>query len=148
MAVKLGRRWGLPVTHLDKLVWRPGWVMALREELAGDVAKVLRRKAWILDGALKRHNAQAIAAADLVLFLDYPAWLCLARVLRRIFSSYRQVRSDMADGCPEQWDWAFFVWIWRWPRTHRPDVLLALEKAKESRAFRSPRELEDWLCAQ
>ena len=145
LAFELGQKFGLPIIHMDKLVWRSGWVMAQSEILEKDVEKVLAQESWVLDGSLRRHTARLVPAADLVIFLDYPGWLNLARVLKRILQSYRQVRSDMADGCPEQIDLQFFRWTWRWPKTHGPDVVLALALAKSSETFRRPAELRRWL---
>lgn len=144
LATALGARLGLPVVHSDKLVWRPGWVMALREELDLDMEHALAQDAWILDGSLRRFWERAIPAADLIVHLDYPTWLSLARALRRIVGSWRQVRPDMADGCPEQFDLEFMLWIWRWRRDYRPG-LMSLTEGKRVLRFSGPKELEAWL---
>ena len=138
-------RFGLPVAYLDQLVWRPGWVMATREDIAEKMGEALAPPAWILDNALTRDWPRAVEAADLIIWLDYPTWLCLFRVLKRILSSWRQVRPDMADGCPEQWDLEFLVWIAGWRRSHRPKLLPLLEGRAKTLVFRRAKELETWL---
>jgi adenylate kinase family enzyme len=144
LAVELSRRLGLPLHHIDQLIWEPGWVMAPAPVLEERMAAVLSGPAWVLDGALRRHWAQAIDAADLVLWLDYPTWRCLGRVSKRILSSWRTVCPDMADGCPEQIDLEFLRWIGTWRQTHRPRLAELLQGRLVLR-FQDPRALALWL---
>lgn len=144
LAVELGRRLNLPVTHVDQLIWEPGWKMASDAVLETRMEATLSGEAWVLDGALRRHWPRAIAAADLVLWLDYPTWRCLWRVFTRIFGSWRTVRPDMADGCPEQIDLEFLRWIGTWRRTHRPRLAELLQGRLLLR-FEDPRALALWL---
>ena len=34
---KLGEKLGLPVVHLDKLFWHPGWVESTKDEIDGKI---------------------------------------------------------------------------------------------------------------
>ena len=51
--------------------------------------------------------------------LDLPAWLCMARVIRRVLRSRGKVRADMAPDCPERFDLEFLAYIARFPGTGR-----------------------------
>jgi adenylate kinase family enzyme len=148
LARELGRRWALPVWHLDRMTWLPGWVLRDRAEADGEFYAHLQESAWVLDGAFPRHVAAAVEAADTVLFLDFPRSLCVARVAWRIVSRYGQVLPDMADGCPERGDFAFLRWIWGWKHTHRPAFVQATQGKAHARVFHRPRELARWLKSE
>ena len=65
--------------------------------------------------------------ADTVLWFDLPRHLCLRRVVKRIVTTYGQVRPDMAPGCPERFDLGFLKWIWNFNRIERPRIQAMLE---------------------
>ena len=49
--------------------------------------------------------------ADQIIFLNFSAWNCLARALKRYLKYRGKVRESMAEGCPERFDWKFIRWI-------------------------------------
>ena len=110
---------GLPVIHLDRHYWRPGWREPDHEEWEAVVAELLRRPRWVMDGNYGGTLPLRLAAADTAILLDFPTWRCLARVLRRVIGSYGRTRLDMAPGCPERLDLAFLVYVWRYRRRER-----------------------------
>lgn len=128
-ARRLGRITGLPVVHLDRHFWRPGWVPSPTEEWDAVLDGLLREPQWILDGNYDRTLPRRLAAADAVIFLDLPSWVCRARVLRRVVQGYGRTRVDLAPDCPEHFDLGFFRWVWRWPRDVRPAVVEAIANA-------------------
>lgn len=145
-AVELGRVLGLPVHHLDRLHWREGWVESSREELLDLLAPILAGERWLIDGNYGGTMADRLERADTVVYLDYPTWLCLSRAVRRVWRYRGRARPDMAPGCPERFDLAFFLYILtfrRGPR-RRTEAKLAGHEAKVRR-FRSPDELRRWI---
>ena len=60
-----------------------------------------------------------VAAADTVIFLDLPRYVCLWSVIRRSLFWLGRKRIDMADGCKERIDPAFLLYVWRWRRNSR-----------------------------
>ena len=54
LARKLGEVLDLPVVHLDKLFWKPGWVETSREEFDALLAMELAKDKWIMDGNFNR----------------------------------------------------------------------------------------------
>ncbi|MFN8038474.1 MAG: hypothetical protein U0Q07_04595 [Acidimicrobiales bacterium] len=120
LATRLGAATGLPVVHLDRLYWSPGWVEPAPEDWLARVESLVAGPAWILDG---NHGTTAhlrIDAADLVVLVDTPRWRCLWRVLARRLRHRGTNRPDMADGCPERLDPTFVRWVWIFPREKRP----------------------------
>ncbi len=126
LSIELARRTGLPLIHLDKHYWRPGWVEPTRDEWRAQVAALLERPSWIMDGNYGGTVAQRLARADTAIFLDFPAWRCLWRVIKRIALSYGRTRPDLAEGCPEHIDFPFFLYVLRFRRRSRPNLEAAL----------------------
>ena len=127
---QLGEKLGLPVIHLDRLFWKPGWVESTREEFDARLLAQLEHPRWIIDGNYTRTYPQRLAKCDMVIHLDFNRFACLWGVISRVLKNYGQVRPDMPEGCPERFDWEFLKWVWNFNRTHRPRNLAALEAAE------------------
>ena len=127
LAKALGTKTGLPVIHLDRHYWRPAWVEPDSETWALTVGDLVQRPRWIIDGNYGNSLPTRVAAADAVLFLDFPRWLCIRRVLLRSARWIGRTRDDMGPGCAERLDWEFLKYIWRWPLDSRPRAMAALE---------------------
>jgi adenylate kinase family enzyme len=149
LARRISEAAALPLVHLDRLFWRPGWVATPREEWERQVAELVAGARWVLDGNYGGTMALRLAAADTVVFLDVPRITCLRRAVVRALRSRRVPRPDMAPGCPERLDLEFLRWIWGYPRTRRPRVLELLagfERAGGTAVvLRSRNEIESFL---
>jgi adenylate kinase family enzyme len=138
---ELGALLGLPVIHLDRLFWRPGWVETPREEWVRVQAEAVRGERWVIDGNYGGTLERRLGAADTIIFLDFPRLVCVWRVLRRRLQYARRQRPDMTPGCRETLDWAFLRWVWRFPADDRPrilDKLAALPPDKQVIRLASP----------
>ncbi len=145
LARTLGEILDLPVMHLDALHWRPGWVEPPKEEWAALQAEILARPKWIIDGNYNPSMEPRLQAADTIIFLDLPRWLCLTRVIKRYLMYKGHTRPDMAEGCNEKLDWEFVEWIVDFPARGRVDVLQRLERfkgKKEVYVLRGQRQIE------
>ena len=124
----LAERTGLPLIHLDKEFWRPGWEVTPRAEWRLKVAELVAREAWIMDGNYDSSLDLRLPRADTVLLFDYPAHRCIGRVVKRVLTSYGKVRADMAAGCPERIDLPFLKFVWRFNAVQRPRTLAAIRQ--------------------
>lgn len=131
LARKLGDITGLPVVHLDRLFWKPGWVESTREELDEKILAAMEENRWIIDGNYCRTLPMRLERCDRVIFFDFPRWLCLWGVIQRVIRNFGKVRPDMPEGCPERFDWEFMVWIWNFPQNVRPRILRALDNVPD-----------------
>src|SRR5262249_40543127 len=88
--------------------------------------------------------------AETILWLDLPRRIAFPRVVRRMALHFGGVRDDMAQGCPERFDWAFLKWAWAFKRTHAAKYRLALA-AHASHAnvkvFAGTREVNRFLAS-
>ncbi len=148
LAREMGEILDLEVIHLDRLFWRPGWVETPREEWRAIQEEFLRREAWIIDGNYGSTMSLRLAAADTVIFLDFPRLLCLVRVIKRWLANYGRTRPDLGPGCPEGIDLEFIRWIWNFRSRSRPRILAnlaGLSGDKELIVLRRPREVRRFL---
>jgi adenylate kinase family enzyme len=151
LAQALGERVGLPVVHLDRHYWRPGWVETPRDEWRQVVAGLVAQPEWVIDGNYSGTLDLRLPAADLVVFLDLPRRVTIPRVIRRSLRWRSRSRPDMAPGCPERLDRSFLVWLWTYPRSGRARLTAALDDADawdRVVRLRSPRQVHAWLRAQ
>jgi adenylate kinase family enzyme len=149
-ARRLGQLLDIEVVHLDSFYWKSGWVEMPKPEWAARVAELVRRDAWIMDGNYSGTFDIRLKACDTLIFLDMPRLVCLWRVLKRWFAYRGRTRPDMAAGCDEKIDMEFILWVWNYPRTHRPEALQRMrENAASKQMIRlcSPAEAERFLAA-
>jgi len=112
LARQLGEKLDLPVVHLDKLFWKPGWVESAKEEIDEKILAELEKPQWIIDGNYNRTMPQRIQYCDTIIYLDFSRLACLLGVLKRVLTTYGKVRPDMGEGCPERIDFEFLKWVW------------------------------------
>lgn len=119
LAQQLGQKLGLPVIHLDKLFWTPGWVSIPKEEFDRVHADAVSKEKWIIDGNFDRTIPVRLKRCDTVIYLDFSRFACLMGVLKRVVTTYGKVRSDMGEGCPEHIDLDFLKWVWNFNKNKR-----------------------------
>lgn len=133
LARQLGEKTGLPVVHLDKLFWHPGWVESSKEEIDERIMQIISEPRWILDGNYNRTLPKRLEKCDTVIYLDFSRFACLMGVAKRVLTTYGTVRPDMAEGCPERFDWEFLQWVWNFNKNKRKKYydLLSAQTGKE-----------------
>jgi adenylate kinase family enzyme len=149
LAQQLGARLDLPVIHLDALYWQPGWVETPRDAWEVVVQEALQGPTWVIDGNYHHTRHLRFAAADTIIWLDFPRWLCLYRVIKRFWHYRGATRPDMGRGCNEKLDWEFLQWIWQFPMTNRPSILSDIAQYTAGRqivVLRRPREVQQFLA--
>jgi len=147
---RLGAMLGLPVVHLDRYYWQPGWREPAPEQWRQKVAELAAGEAWIMDGNYYRSLDLRLPRADAVLYLNYPTWLCLLRVFKRYFQNRGRQRPDIVDGCPEKMDLEFLRWIWSFRKKAKPEILKQIAASGTENItcfFDRPAPVEDFLAA-
>ena len=132
LARQLGEKLDIPVVHLDKLFWKPGWVQVSQEEFDALHTRELAKAKWIMDGNFNRTMPQRIARCDTVIYLDFSRFACLLGVLKRVLTTYGTVRPDMGEGCPERIDFEFLKWVWNYNKDKRERNYRLLNEAEHA----------------
>ena len=146
LAVRAGAKLGLPVIHLDREHWRPGWVETPRDEWNARVDELLTRECWIMDGNYGGTLERRVSASDTIVLLDRPRWLCMWRVVKRRLPWVQRV--GMSEGCPDRLDLSFASWVWGFKSRQRPRILAQLDAQRETKRvfiLKTERDVEDFL---
>ena len=115
---------GIPFVSVDALFWKPGWVESDRESFRARLSQAALQPRWIMDGNYTSHLVELRRdACDTVIWFDLPRRTCMLGIVKRIAGSYGQVRPEMAEGCPEKFDFEFLRYVWTYRRRQRPTLL-------------------------
>lgn len=149
LARQLGEKLNIPVVHLDKLFWKPGWVEMSEEEFDILHDQEISRDRWIIDGNFNRTMPQRIARCDTVIYLDFSRLACLAGVAKRVLTTYGTVRPDMGEGCPERLDLDFLKWVWNYNKNKRQKNYQLLHEATHAQVIvlKNRRQVKAFLNA-
>lgn len=142
---------GLPLVEVDEVCWEPGWVQVPPEEQRRRLTRICAGERWVLDTAYGVWTDVALARAELVVALDYPRRVSLARLVRRTAS--RVVRgTEVCNGNRETLlraldDDSIIRWHFRSFASKRERILAWEADPAMPRVLRftRPRDLDAWL---
>lgn len=150
----LGERLGLPVHLADEEIgWLPGWVQRDEAEQRRIAARVVAGERWVLDTAYGTFRDVVLPRTQVVVALDYPRWLSLARLARRTLSRWA-TRTPVCNGNVESLSQilsrdSILLWHFRsYPRKTR--TIRTWESAPDGipvLRLRHPRELDHLLAS-
>jgi len=123
LASELGKITGVPIIHIDRLLWNPGWIQTPKEEYDRRVIEVASGESWIIDGNNSSTLPFRIERADSIIFIDFNRYLCIFRVIKRRIKNHGKSRACMSEGCPEKIDLPFLKWVWNYPTHSRVNIL-------------------------
>ncbi len=112
LAVQLGEVTGLPVFHMDKIHYLPGWIEREKAAKAEMTRQIHALDQWIFEGGHSATYPERTTRADHFIWLDVPVWTRIYRVLYRTYKYYGQVRPDLQDECPERFNWQTLDFLW------------------------------------
>ena len=151
LARALGAALGTPVVHLDALFWKPGWVESDPEPFRAAVEAALAGERWVSDGNFTSVADISLARADTIVWIDQAMPLCLWRAAWRALTQFGRTRADLAPGCPEKIDFAFYHYILTWnraPRTRLQGAIDVFGRQARLIRLRNDREVAAWLRNQ
>ncbi|MEP1209406.1 MAG: AAA family ATPase [Rhizobiaceae bacterium] len=149
LARQLGQHTGLPVVHIDMIHWKPGWIERNSAEKAALCHEVHQRDSWIFEGGHTLTWPERLDRCDTLIWLDFPLWLRVLRVVRRTLRDYGRTRPDLPPDCPERFNAEFYRWIWITRNSHREKMRNLLETAPPSKTrvkLRNRREVDAYLA--
>jgi adenylate kinase family enzyme len=136
LAQRLSERLDLPLIHLDREYFGPGWTMPPKAEWRERVRALAARPEWVMDGNYASTFDIRVPRATTIVWLDLPRWRCSLSVLWRVAKNYGRVRPDLGSAGPERFDWSFMRWIWSYPEKMRPKTNRMLERLRpDQRTF-------------
>lgn len=155
LAQKLGKKYNLPVLHLDRIQFAANWVERELEDKLRDTADFLdSHDSWVMDGNYSNLlQERRLEEADRIIILELNCFVCLWRILKRWLTYKGRSRPDMAAGCEEKVDWEFLRWVLHDGRTKKrkahmneiarryPNKCVRIRTRKEQKAFLAKEDL-------
>ena len=149
LARTLGEWYGVPVLHLDRVHWAPGWQERDRGEAHWLLHDFMENPAWVIEGNYTKFEYERrLAEADTVIILEFPRLICFFRAWKRFFHYRGKTRADMGDGCPEKMDPEFIWWIlWKGRTRQKVGVFLQVLESYPNKVvvLKSQREIDRYL---
>lgn len=101
LSQQLGQKLNLPVYEVDKVQWQPGWIRAPEEDVARWQQGILSQDRWLVDGwGSWPLLANRFAAADTIIFVDFPLVIHYWWATKRQVKSLFRPREGGPEGCP------------------------------------------------
>lgn len=109
----LGKHYHIPVLHLDRIHWLPGWKERPLEKEKLLVNQFMDKyPSWVIDGNYhKLFYKHRMEEADKIIFMNFNRFSCFLRAASRYFRYRGKTRTCMGKGCTEKLDFAFAKWI-------------------------------------
>ena len=138
----LAEKTDLPLYYLDMMYWNPDRTTKPKEEFRADMREKVKLPEWIIDGNYGSTLEVRMEACDTVIFLDFPAEVCLSGIKER----RGKIRPDMPWVETEP-DLEFIEFVKKYNEESRPKVIELLEKYKEKNivVFKSRAEADEFL---
>lgn len=116
LANKLSKKLNIPAIHLDKHFWTVDWTERYsRADFKKVSDEFTDKDEWIIDGNYRSSIDHRFERSDIIIFLDYPKWRSIFRVIKRVFS--RNQPFDKTEGAKEKVGWHLVRYIMKYP-TH------------------------------
>jgi adenylate kinase family enzyme len=146
MSKALSAAHALPYYAIDKIQWKPNWVLTPEPEFTRAHEALLSKARWLIDGYGSWPSVERrISAADTIIFVDHPIsvhyWWATKRQIKSLISG----RPDGPEGCPMfPMTIRLYKMMWRLHREWRPKLIAAIEARRGNARIihiRSPKEL-------
>lgn len=144
-ARKLSAKTNIPLYYLDMIWHKPDRTTITEKEFDEQLAMLLQKEEWIVDGNYQRTLEMRLKECDTVFLLDIPTQICLEGAQSRI----GRKREDLP-WRETAFDEDFKQWICDYPCKSLPKILELLEKYRGDKQiiiFRSREETDEYLMA-
>ncbi len=101
LSMKIKEITGIPVYHLDKILWKKNWERTSEEEFIDKHNEIINKGEWILEGvAYKSTYKDRFEAADTIIYLDTTVEICKERAVQRAHEDEESPNPYVNEGCP------------------------------------------------
>ncbi len=155
MARAISARLAIPHAELDALNWGPNWTEAPREVFRQRVSEAVEGDTWVVDGNYSKTRDIVWPRADTAVWLDFPLWVILWRLLRRTIVR-TLTQQELWSGNRERFRTEFFsrdslfIWALQTYQRRRRSYPVLLGQPEHLHLtmvrLRSPRAAADWLA--
>lgn len=149
LARAIAERLKIPCIELERLYWRPGWQRPDADEWRAQVAQLVTREDWVIEGTFPSTLDMRVARADWLVYVDAPMPVCLLRKVKDMLRGSRDRQSEVAPGCPQRLDTRILRFIWAFPTSMGPRINMIIARERRNRTIfilRSKRDQNDFLA--
>ena len=145
-----GRRFAekvrLPLTHTDRIMWKPGWEYIGDDETVRQLQEVSSGDEWVIEGFLEKSAFDPVLVrADSIIYLDYPRYIPAIRYIKRWLKHRKDPRPEL-EGCPEKFSLVFLKRVWDRKEVYRLNKFLqTMPNPEKVVRLKSPKEAEKLL---
>jgi adenylate kinase family enzyme len=147
-ARELSTKTKLPLTHMDAVMWKPGWNYVGDDATVRELERASSDNEWIIEGYISKGARQFVFdRADTIIYLDYSPMIAARRYIQRWLRHRKTPRPEL-EGSPEEFSFKFLKLIWTQGETKSLDMFLADPKY-QARIVRltSPKEAYKFLAS-
>jgi shikimate kinase len=98
LANKLKKLFELPIINLDNINYK--------KERDNIIQRKINEEEWIMEGVYKSTLKQRADVADLIIFLEYPTYYLIFRIIKRYICNFGKEKKELG-GCKERLTWNF-----------------------------------------
>lgn len=156
LARSLAQHRQIPHIELDALHWDANWTAASDQVFGDRITQALQGNAWVVDGNYSRVRDIIWSHADTVVFLDYPFWLVMRRLMQRTLRRALK-QEELWNGNREDFRTSFFsqdsilLWMLRTYDQQRKKYPLLFQKPEYAHLsvihLQSPQIADQWLSS-
>lgn len=145
LANNLGKKWDLPVYHIDGIHHLENWKIRDKDERDQIILDIVNKDKWLMDGTYTSTLEERLKHSDYIIYLDYSTIEQVKGVLGRYLKNPGKEKKEIP-GCKEQMTWKFFWWVVRWRKLKRAEIINEVNKvdSKKVHIFKSRKELNKW----
>jgi len=160
LALRLAGRLGVPHLELDSVFHQPGWTELDLPTFKARVREFAAQPRWVIDGDYRvRLDDLVWERADTVVWLDFPRWVVMGRLLRRTIGRlltrqelWNGNRESLRNALSRDPEISILRWSWTRHRAYRESYDVVRSDPAHAHLtfirFRHPRQAERWLADQ
>ena len=150
LARELGPMLKIKVFHMDRFFWQRGWKGIDGDTRIDILQEIVREKQWIIEGTYLSSSEPRLNAADTIIFLDTPPFLCLQHIMKRHRDYHGCSRRDIPEGCTDKLTLHRMLKVLAFPVQGRRALEQKLRsyKSKQIILLRSAKVVKDFLAQQ
>lgn len=152
LAKLLSKHYNCEVMHLDRVNFVDNWQERNLDEAQKIVNDFISKDVWIIEGNYQKLNqTRRFENSDLIIFMNFPRYICLPRAIKRYFKNRGNSRDDIGENCKEKFDFDFFLWILYQGRSKqfKNHYQMIINKySDKSITINNPKELEAFLSSR
>lgn len=127
----LAQRTSIPLTHMDTIWWKAGWVETSEEEATEKLGSITTSSEWIVEGYIPKDARPFVfERADTIIYLDYSGSTAAWRYVKRWWKHRKQARPEL-EGSPEKFSFKFLKLVWTKGEAKSLNLFLSQVKNKE-----------------